>query len=109
MHRKQEEGLHPRLCYKGNTGGRMKSFTTEEDDYIIHNAAYQTAEDMGDDMGRTALSISSRISKLRKKGIVIVNHSQKGEKDNISLPPRLVVNGYSFCYRDVPMHVRLTN
>jgi biotin operon repressor len=91
--------------------GRRRSFSDDDNDYIVNNAPVDTAEEMGEAIGRTGAAVSTQISKLRARGWTITINTQKGHRNkgkgkNI---PKLANNGYSFTYPDVPDFQRLTD
>jgi biotin operon repressor len=89
---------------------RGNPFTQTDNDYIVDNAAFDTAEEMGAAIGRTGAAVSTQISKLRKQGRTIATNTQKGDRSK-SGPrhKRLARHGYSFTHPDVPDWQRLTD
>jgi hypothetical protein len=90
--------------------GRGRSYSDEDNDYIVSNAEVETSEEMGSAIGRTGASISTQISKLRARGVFIGINTQKGDRTrSAGKVQKLGKNGYSFTHPAVPDFVRLTD
>ena len=78
--RKKQRIKNKRLIQKDEDNRIGKHYTEEEDDFIIENIYQMSAKDIGYALGRTQISVYTRVQKLREKGIIKFYKTDKLEK-----------------------------